>query len=70
MKRFKTTAKDVHLKMVTVLRVTKPVDKRSKESKDREEENSSWKEATQEEDAGSLQERERLPFHPGKAVSQ
>ena len=56
--------------MVTVLRVTKPVDKRSKESKDREEENSSWKEATQEEDAGSLQERERLPFHPGKAVSQ
>ena len=67
MKRFKTTAKDVHLKMVTVLRVTKPVDKRSKE---REEENSSWKEATQEEDAGSLQERERLPLHPGKAVSQ
>ena len=70
MKRFKTTAKDVYLKMVTVLRVTKPVDKRSKESKDREEENSSWKEATQEEDTGSLQERERLPLHPGKAVSQ
>ena len=56
--------------MVTVLKVTKPVDKRLKESKDREEENSSWKEATQEEDTGSLQERERLPLHPGKAVSQ
>ena len=59
-----------HLKRVAVLRVSRPVGRGAKESMECEGENSSWKEVTQEVESGSLQERKRLPFHPGKAVSQ
>ena len=60
-----------YLKRVTVLRVSMPIGNGSNRSMECDWENSSWKEVTQElVDSGSLQERKRLPFHPGKAVSQ